>query len=300
MTSLTNNVTENFDHIPKVSLCLRMLLNSKHQSDIEFTFKNSSVSLFGHKFIIGLRSSVFHAMFYGSLAEENEKCMIEDVSPTAFYEMLQFIYTDDVNINEKNFTEIMYAAHKYSLNCLEKLCCDYAIAKLDSENCCLYLQQSFLFDNDLSKKCLEVIDRDIRLIVQKSNWKELNADQMKTILESDFLDINEYNLFEAVMEWAKFACEKDGLDFQSMNIRDKFTVFELIRFPTMSLAEFSSFHQKNKYFLQPQEIADIFQYINAKIVSNSLKHSTVKRKPKNKKSSMVRQQQVTINKRITQ
>ncbi len=238
-------------------------------------------------------------MFYGLMAGEINKCKIEDISPTTFFSMLQFIYTDEVVISEKNFAEIMYAAHKYSLVKLEKMCCDYVNEKLNTDNCCSYLQQCFLYDNDLSKKCLDMIDKDIRKIIQEGLWKNLNENQMIAILRRDSLDISEYTLFEGVMAWAKHSCDLQGIDVRTINIREKFQLFGLVRFPTMSLAEFSMFHRYNSHFLRSDEIADIFQYINAGVVSVSLRHSTVKRRPKSKISSAKVKQQGKNNKKLT-
>lgn len=287
MASLINAVSKNFDNVAKLMDCVKYLLNSEFNSDIQFHFKSTSVKLYGHKFIIGLRSSVFNTMFYGSFAAGNGNvCKIEDISPTSFYELLKFIYTDEVNISEKNWSEIMYAAHKYSINYLEKLCCNYVKQKLNADNCCSYLQQCFLYDNDLSKKCLEIIDQDIRFIIEKNTWKDLNDDQMMAILRRDSLDIGEYTLFDGLMAWAKNACESQGIDMKKVNMREKFPMFELVRFPIMTLGEFSQFHRNNKYFLRSEEIADLFQYINAGIMPFSLSHSTVKRRPKMRTSKV--------------
>lgn len=283
MASLTKTVPRNFDNVAKLMDSVKFLLNSEFNSDIQFHFKNTNVTLYGHKFIIGLRSSVFNTMFYGrlSMANGNQNvCEIEDISPSSFYEMLKFIYTDEVNLSEKNFAEIMYAAHKYSISYLETLCCNYVKQKLNSDNCCSYLQQCFLYNNDLSKKCLEIIDKDIRLIIEKNTWKDLNADQMMAILRRDSLEISEYLLFDGLMAWVKHSCEKDGIDIKKLNVREKFTMFELVRFPIMSLGEFAMFHRSNTSFLKSEEIAAIFQYINAGIKPSSLRHSTVKRKSK--------------------
>lgn len=303
MSSSNNIGLKNFDHAAKLMDCIRYLLNNELNSDVQFHFKNDVV-LYGHKFIIGLRSSVFNTMFYGHLsmaasttANDQNVCKIEDISATSFFEMLKFIYRDEVNICEKNFAEVMYAAHKYSIHHLEKICCNFVKQKLNSENCCSYLQQCFLYNNDLSKKCLEVIDKDIRLIIEKNTWKDLDEAQMMAILRRDTLEIGESTLFDGVMAWAKHSCEKQGIDIKAINVREKFSLFELVRFPIMSLVEFSLFHRSNKYFLRKEEIADIFQFINAGIVSVSMRHSTVKRK--SRISSRIRTHQSKAARRIT-
>lgn len=94
----------------------------------EFNYKpcNFSVGggqlLAGHKLILAMASPVFEAMFYGGLAEKNDPIEILDVQAEAFKALLEYIYTDKININtvDKAF-ELCYAAKKYMVSLRKKL-----------------------------------------------------------------------------------------------------------------------------------------------------------------------------------
>ena len=45
--------------------------------------------LFYPQYVLAVGSSVFHAMFYGELAENNDEIRIPDVEPAAFLAMLK-------------------------------------------------------------------------------------------------------------------------------------------------------------------------------------------------------------------
>ena len=47
---------------------------------------------------LAMSSPVFEAMFYGGLAETKREIKISDVQPDAFSCMLEYIYTDEVNL----------------------------------------------------------------------------------------------------------------------------------------------------------------------------------------------------------
>lgn len=280
MSSFNQFLSTNNDQQAKLVDCVSYLLNNELNSDVQFHFKNENTILYGHKLIIGVRSSVFNTMFYGHLtmAKENQnEFEIVDVTPSSFLEMLKFIYTDDAKISDNNFAEVMYAAHKYSINYLEKMCCDYVKQKLTTENCCSYLRQCLVYNNGLSKDCLDKIDKNINLIMSQNFWKDLSEDEIITILKRDSLDVNEIDLFEGVMKWAKYSCGTKGVEATTHNIRETFKIFEMVRFPTMTLEEFCKFHRANAQFLRADEVADIFSYINTGIVSDSLRYSIVKR-----------------------
>lgn len=45
--------------------------------------------LFSQQYVLAVGSSVFHAMFYGELAENDDEIHIPDVEPAAFLAMLK-------------------------------------------------------------------------------------------------------------------------------------------------------------------------------------------------------------------
>ena len=67
-----------------------------------------------HKFILLSASPVFEAMFSGSFKEASaEKIKIPDLFPDIFEEMLRFIYTDEVDVDQNSIetTLTSYAGH---------------------------------------------------------------------------------------------------------------------------------------------------------------------------------------------
>jgi BTB/POZ domain len=65
---------------------------------------------------LAMASPVFEAMFYGGLAETTREIKILDVQPDAFSALLDYIYTDQVQLNSFELVcDICYAAKKYML-----------------------------------------------------------------------------------------------------------------------------------------------------------------------------------------
>lgn len=70
---------------------------SEIMSDVHFLLgtKESTegqVRVPAHKYVLATSSSVFFAMFYGSLAEKKEEIEIPDVEPSAFITMLRLVF----------------------------------------------------------------------------------------------------------------------------------------------------------------------------------------------------------------
>ncbi len=89
-----------------------------------------------HKMFLAMSSPVFEAMFYGGLAETAREIKILDVQPDAFAALLDYIYTDQLQLNSFELVcDICYAAKKYMLPDLGKglLCfflCKIFLARL--------------------------------------------------------------------------------------------------------------------------------------------------------------------------
>lgn len=49
-------------------------------------------SRFLFQYVLAVGSSVFHAMFYGELAEDNDEIRIPDVEPPSFLAMLKYSF----------------------------------------------------------------------------------------------------------------------------------------------------------------------------------------------------------------
>lgn len=63
-----------------------LLITKKLTFDL---FIDNLQSIPAHKYVLATGSSVFYAMFYGGLAENNLEIRVPDVDPTAFLTMLR-------------------------------------------------------------------------------------------------------------------------------------------------------------------------------------------------------------------
>ncbi len=170
--------------------------------------------LAGHKLILAMASPVFEAMFYGGLAEKNDPIEILDVQAEAFKALLEYIYTDKININtvDKAF-ELCYAAKKYMLPYVVEQCTTFLWSDLCPKNACRAYEFAKLFEEPrLTEKCLQIICTKTTEVIQDSSFEDVELSTIITILDQDSLNVdNELDLFFAVNRYA----EKHGLNNQN-------------------------------------------------------------------------------------
>ncbi|MGH0139116.1 UNVERIFIED_CONTAM: hypothetical protein FKN15_030459, partial [Acipenser sinensis] len=68
-----------------------VMFNNDLMADVHFVVgpPGGTQRLPGHRYVLAVGSSVFHAMFYGELAEDKDEIRIPDVEPAAFLAMLK-------------------------------------------------------------------------------------------------------------------------------------------------------------------------------------------------------------------
>lgn len=184
------------------------ILESGQWSDCTFLVGSepSQVVIRGHKLILAMASPVFEAMFFGGMAERNDMIPILDVQPDAFRALLEYIYTDNINITTfDKACELCYGAKKYMLPHLVKECTRYLWSDLSPKNACRAYEFARLFEESvLMEKCLQIISNNTMEVLQDSSFTDIEPDTLITVFTLDELTIDsELDLFRAAERYAK-------------------------------------------------------------------------------------------------
>ncbi|KAL0894394.1 hypothetical protein ABMA27_013014 [Loxostege sticticalis] len=184
------------------------LLQSGQWSDCTFLVgtEPNQVIVPGHKLILAMASPVFEAMFFGGMAERNDPIPILDVQPEAFKALLEYIYTDNINISSfDKACELCYGAKKYMLPHLVKECTRYLWSDLYPRNACRAYEFARLFEeNVLMDKCIQIISTNTKEVLNDSSFEEVELNTVITVFSLDHLNVDsELDLFEAAARYAK-------------------------------------------------------------------------------------------------
>ncbi|XP_046676066.1 BTB/POZ domain-containing protein 6-B-like isoform X2 [Homalodisca vitripennis] len=222
------------------------LLETGIWSDCQFLVGDGQHKKFStHKMILSMSSPVFEAMFYGGLAEENDPIEIPDVQPEAFTAMLEYIYTDEINLTTiEQACELCYAAKKYMLPFLVNQCMSYIWKDVKYPMACRAYEFAKLFDEaHLMIRCMEIIAWNTTLVLNDRNFEDVEPSTLLAILDCEKLNIrSELELVLAIYKWAVHQCKQKGLETNKQeNLRSVLgPALSKIRFLTLSPAEFAS------------------------------------------------------------
>ena len=258
------------------------LINNQVFSDVVFIIgpkdSKNRTKIFGHRLPMAMSSPVFAAMLFpqegGCFTQKfDEKGRLEieiddpNTNETAFTSILKFIYTKEVVVDRKLIHETLYLAEKYDVeNFVESL--GFLVTP---ETVLDFIP--FVFNvgerHVLYKRCEWIIHSQAQSLINTDSFLDVDDETMKTILSSDYLQINELDLFNAYLKWADHQLKKHGSKVNDENRKKIMVDLNLIRFAIMTPEEFA-IGPAGTDILTSEEKISIFRYISAKISTKSL------------------------------
>ncbi|XP_055350001.1 BTB/POZ domain-containing protein 3-like [Paramacrobiotus metropolitanus] len=266
--------------------CLRRSLVSGELSDIKFSVgrDHGEVRMFpAHKNIVSLRSDVFHAMFYGSLADKCADIVdIPDIHPDAFANMLSYIYTDAVDgLRLENVLATWSCADKYDLPLLVEKCSDFVRGHLNVDNCLPILDRLVvgMFDAEcVVERCLDLVDAASEVLLLTADFLAIAPATLEMIVQRNSLAADEYSVYNAVESWAVEACSRNALEPSRDSRREMLgAALFAVRFPVLTDAQLAKGPVKSGLLLQ-SELWDIYQYKHDILTAHPLPFPTEPRK----------------------
>merc|ERR1719153_929855 len=197
-------------------------------------------------------------MFFGGLAQNDDPIKILDVQPDAFKVMLQYIYTDHINLSSFELVcDICYAAKKYMLPALVEECTKYLWRDLYPRNACRALEFAKLLEEPvLQEKALQIITHQTLDVIGEPTWEDIEQTTLAVVLRKDSLAAPESVMFEAMDRWASRECERRGVesDGDSKRLVLGDAVY-LIRYLSLSAAEFAAGPAQSGILLQQESFS---------------------------------------------
>jgi len=172
-----------------LSRALKSFINKKHFSDVCLLCKSPreedepEEELFNvHKVIICARSRKFRAMFSDGFMESSQKKIEISIRPSVFKLLLEYMYTDTVDISADESVELLMAANEYGLEHLKQLCEQFIERGIDSDNVAWLFEIAEQNDaQQLKKFCLYFILRHFDAVCATESYANLSQQTLDEI-----------------------------------------------------------------------------------------------------------------------
>lgn len=163
---------------------LSALVNNDRLADVVFVLEGARV--FGHRFILSLRSEYFCSIFTMGMKESaQQEITIPEVGKTEFVSVLRFIYTGDVAVvNEENVVDIIEAANYFSEIRLKCVCEDILKRGADIENVAYVLDVATRFEaSQLRNACMEFIFKNFEVVSKTKTFADVDRELLVSLLQ---------------------------------------------------------------------------------------------------------------------
>lgn len=170
--------------IPNSSLVsdLRGFLNEQKLSDITFIVEGKPV--YAHK-LLCMRCSYFRAMFDGQMREAQEKRItINSVSHKVFLALLEYLYTDEVEISLDIAMDLFVAADQFGVERLKRLCEKKILLSINIDSAATILQAANMhIAHGLRQSCMDFVLRNFDAVSKTAAFEEMGRSNVELVFE---------------------------------------------------------------------------------------------------------------------
>ncbi|XP_052813119.1 BTB/POZ domain-containing protein 3-like [Mya arenaria] len=262
--------------------CLKYIGEAKLLTDVKFIFPNdNNESCTGHKLILSMRSAVFEAMFYGPMAKDDGEVTISDIEKKTFEMILRYAYTDRLDVDGNTVLRCLYAAKKYCLDGMVKLCLDYLESSVASDSVCsIYEQARFYGLQGLLEKCKTFMTTNAEEILKDDDFFSLTIQSLAELLANRKLKPNEVLYFDAANRWSENECLKRDMEITAENKKTLLgPALKEIKFGLMTPQEFAD-HVPETGLVNKDDQLDIYRWIITKKLHGSQVYDKFKSLPR--------------------
>uniref|UniRef100_A0A8C9PC13 Kelch like family member 40 n=1 Tax=Spermophilus dauricus TaxID=99837 RepID=A0A8C9PC13_SPEDA len=179
-----------------------------------------------HRLVLAACSPYFRARFLAE-PETAGELRLEDVSPDVVAQVLNYLYTSEIALDEASVQDLFAAAHRFQIPSIFTICVSFLQKRLCLANCLAVFRLGLLLDcARLAVAARDFICSRFTLVARDADFLGLSADELIAIISSDGLNVEkEEAVFEAVMRWAG----SGDAEAQAERQRALPTVFESVR-----------------------------------------------------------------------
>ena len=176
-----------------------------------------------HRIVLCAASPFFYKAFNSDMKEKREGLIrLEEVTKDVMEEVLEYLYTGHVDINEANAFDLMSAADYFLLPTLKDLCSNVIAQTLSISSCiaAYYLAVRYRCE-DLQEKARDFILANFAAVAESEDFLHLSSAQVEEWISSDEIVVKEEeDVFEVLLKWiARNDCRKQSIPDLLRHIR---------------------------------------------------------------------------------
>ncbi|XP_070558637.1 kelch-like protein 12 [Ptychodera flava] len=160
-----------------------------------------------HRIVLAACSDYFCAMFTNEMSEKQKSSIeLQGLNADTMEVLLDFVYTETVNVTVENVQELLPAACLLQLKGVKRACSEFLENQLDPTNCLGIKKFAETHTcEDLLKAAETFSYKHFSEVVKQEEFMGLSKEEIQKLTQSDDVQITtEEPVFEAVLSWVKY------------------------------------------------------------------------------------------------
>ena len=162
------------------------------------------VRLKAHRVVLCAASPFFYNALNSDMKEKKEGVIrLEETSKAVMEEVLDYLYTGHVDINEGNVFDLLAVADYFLISSLKTLCVNVLLRALSLSSCieAYYLAMKYRC-KELIEKARDFIQSNFVAVAETENFLNLTSKQVEDWISSDEIVVTgEEQVFEILIKW---------------------------------------------------------------------------------------------------
>ena len=182
---------------------LNMLRTQDHLCDITLMAKDDK-EFKAHRNVLSAASPFFCKLLQSDMKENREGIVrFEEISGAVMEDVLEFIYTGSVEVNQENSKDLIAAANYLLVPGLKKLSARFLEREMSKSNCIstFYFAEMYQFD-ELITNTRKFIYANFASVAEMDEFLNLEAKEVERWISSDEISVAvEADVFKIVLKW---------------------------------------------------------------------------------------------------
>ena len=208
MESLLEPIAEAEEHPFCTEMMKRLDIQrrNEHFCDVilEVGSGDDQARLKAHRIVLCAASPFFNNALHSDMKEKKEGVIrLEETSKAVMEEVLEYLYTGDVDINEQNASDLLQIADYLIVPSLKELSRDFILRTLSSSSCFMaYYYAAGYLCPDLEETAQDFIFDNFVNAAESDDFLNLNMKQVEEWVSSDEIVVEEEEqVFQVIVRW---------------------------------------------------------------------------------------------------
>jgi len=197
------SVTEQAAFCVELAKRLDMLRRQDHLCDITLVTKDGK-EFKAHRNVLSVASPFFSKLLQSDMKENREGIVLfEGISAAVMEDVLEFIYTGNVQVTQENSKDLIAAANYLLISGLKKLSGRFLERQMSKSNCIstFYIAEMYQCD-ELITNTRKFIHANFASVAEMDEFLNLEAKEVERWISSDEISVAvEGDVFKIVLKW---------------------------------------------------------------------------------------------------